>query len=46
MTGRKINLPGYELDKDGRLIRDPKHLDAAERKKRQAFARKRKGKRK
>lgn len=40
-TGRKINLPGYVL-KDGKLIRDPKHLDASARRKRQSAAIKRK----
>lgn len=45
MTGRKIKLDGYTIDKQGRLVRDPKHLDAAARKKRQKAVIKRKGKR-
>lgn len=38
-----IKLPGFKL-KDGKLVRDEKHLDASARKKRQAAAMKRKGK--
>lgn len=37
-----IKLDGYVLNKDGKLVRDPKHLDASQRKKRQAAAMKRK----
>lgn len=44
MTGKKINLPGYVVDKDGKLKRDPKHLDASAQRKRQAAAIKRKKK--
>lgn len=36
-----IKLDGYVL-KDGKLVRDPKHLDASQRKKRQAAVMKRK----
>lgn len=42
-TGTRI--PGYVL-RDGKLVRDPKHLDASARRKRQAAAIKRKDKRK
>ena len=42
-TGTKIALKGYVL-RDGKLVRDPKHLDASARKKRQMAAIKRKGK--
>lgn len=42
-SGKKINLPGYVM-KDGKLKRDPKHLDASARRKRQTAAIKRKGK--
>jgi len=42
---RKINLPGYVWDEKKGLRRDPKHLDAAQRKKRQGAAvRRKKGK--
>jgi hypothetical protein len=37
-----IKLKGYVLDKNGRLVRDQKDLDAAERRKRQSAAIKRK----
>lgn len=35
---RQLKLEGYILDKDGKIRRDPKHLDASQRKKRQAAA--------
>lgn len=38
MTGKQIKLDGFVLDKDGKLRRDPKHLDASQCKKRQAAA--------
>lgn len=37
-----IKLEGYDLTKDGKLVRDKKHLDASARKKRQGAAMKRK----
>lgn len=43
---RQIKLTGYTFDKNGKLIRDPKHLDATARRKRQSAAIKRKDKRK
>lgn len=46
MTGHQIKLKGYTFDKDGKLVRDPKDLDASARRKRQAAAIKIKQKRK
>lgn len=42
MTGTKIQLKGYVVDKNGKLRRDPKDLDASQRRKRQTAAIKRK----
>ncbi len=43
---RQIKLTGYTFDKHGKLVRDPKHLDASARRKRQAAAIRIKGKKK